>query len=186
MNQINILFVDIDGTLTTTKSGKPFKQSPDDIKPIYGAKKAIEHFHNRGYKIFGISNQGGCDTVNKETGKPFKSVDDTILEMQNTIKLFSELDSIYFCPKMDGLSCVAIHNPDLTRYISFDDVGIYRFRKPDIGMVNEVIMIYQDTRPINKQQSLFVGDREEDRQCAENAGIPFMDAEMWRFKYGSF
>ena len=100
MHQINILFVDIDGTLTTTKSGSPFKSSPDDIRPIAGSQKAITHFANRGYRIFGISNQGGCETINKETGKPFKSVDDAIAEMQNTLLFYSEIESIYFCPDM--------------------------------------------------------------------------------------
>ena len=34
--------------------------------------------------------------------------------------------------------------------------------------------------------ALFVGDREEDKQCAENANIPFMDAKEWREKGGHF
>jgi hypothetical protein len=36
-NDLKLLFVDVDGTLTETLSGSPFKQSPDDIKPIEGA-----------------------------------------------------------------------------------------------------------------------------------------------------
>jgi hypothetical protein len=38
----------------------------------------------------------------------------------------------------------------------------------------------------NRRQSLIVGDREEDKQCAANADISFMWADEWRFKYGSF
>lgn len=190
MNQINILFVAIDGTLTTTKSGKPFKQSPDDIKPIHGAKKAIEHFANRGYKIFGVSNQGGCDTIDKTTGKPFKSVGDAILEMQNTIKLFPEISFIHICHKMDGSNflriwCDGYYNGVLC---SPNIYTTWKFRKPDTGMVDSFLHVLADENEINqiKKNSLFVGDRDEDGQCANNAGIPFMDAEMWLFKYGNF
>lgn len=192
MNQTSILFVDIDGTLTKTKSGKPFKQSPDDIKPLPGAQKAITHFANRGYKIFGVSNQGGCDTIDKSTGNPFKSVNSAIKEMQNTLVLFPEITSICFCPSMDGSTFIMV-NDDWT----VKDLGSMLFktsqhRKPGIGML-ETLVIYHiniqshtEWGSVNTQQSLFVGDREEDKQCAANAGIPFMDADMWRFKYGSF
>jgi D-glycero-D-manno-heptose 1,7-bisphosphate phosphatase len=181
MNQINILFVDIDGTLTTTKSGKPFKQSPDDIKPLPGSQKAITHFANRGYKIFGVSNQGGCDTIDRATSKPFKSVDATVLEMQNTLKLYPEIDSIYFCPKIDGSEYrVVVKDNSILPIAGLKD----SFRKPKSGMVTAIILsIPWDVCFL---QSLFVGDREEDKQCAANANIPFMWADEWRFKYGSF
>jgi D-glycero-D-manno-heptose 1,7-bisphosphate phosphatase len=195
MNQINIPFVDIDGTLTTTKSGKPFKQSPDDIKPLPGSQKAITHFANRGYKIFGVSNQGGCDTIDKSTGKPFKSVDDTVLEMQNTLKLYPEIDSIYFCPKIDGSRYVVVENWEnrdgLVIENSKPPFGIgATYRKPSDGLIREIeaifVILYGVSDPINNQHSLFVGDREEDKQCAANADIHFMWADEWRFKYGSF
>jgi D-glycero-D-manno-heptose 1,7-bisphosphate phosphatase len=178
MHQINILFVDIDGTLTTTKSGKPFKQSPDDIKPLPGSQKAITHFANRGYKIFGVSNQGGCDTINSSTGKPFKTVDDTIQEMRNTLELYPEINIIYFCPSMNGVNvCVVWDNKQL---VLKRDENTHLFRKPDIGMIDLISYDYEFW------QGLLVGDREEDKQCAESAKIPFMWASDWRFKYGSF
>lgn len=196
MNQpnlfINLLLVDIDGTLTGTKSGKPFKQSPDDILPLQGAQKAIAYFANRGYKIYGISNQGGCDTINPNTGKPYKSVDDAVAEMHNTLKLFPEIvEGIYFCPSMTGENCIFVCKSaivDMPLVISNikNDFWQGLYRKPDIGMVNEIEYLYDGIGVVNKQESLFVGDRDEDRQCAANAGIPFMDAATWRFKYGSF
>jgi D-glycero-D-manno-heptose 1,7-bisphosphate phosphatase len=195
MHQINILFVDIDGTLTTTKSGYSFKKSPDDIKPLPGSQKAITNFANRGYKIFGVSNQGGCDTINKATGKPFKTVDDTIQEMRNTIKLYPEICSIYFCPSMKGSSYVAVENwEDQEGLVTKCDKHPFgtnaTYRKPSDGIVREIeaifVILYGVEYPFNKPQSLFVGDRDEDKQCAENANIPFMWASDWRFKYGSF
>jgi D-glycero-D-manno-heptose 1,7-bisphosphate phosphatase len=148
-----------------------------------GSQKAITHFANRGYKIFGVSNQGGCDTINKDTSKPFKSVDEAIQEMVNTKTLFSGIQGIYFCPSMIGDYCVAVYSTNLVyRYIN----NGFNCRKPEIGMVSEVQSMFCMTPSDIKVQSLFVGDREEDNQCAANADIPFMWADEWRFKYGSF
>jgi D-glycero-D-manno-heptose 1,7-bisphosphate phosphatase len=178
MKQLNILFVDIDGTLTTTKSGNQFKASPDDIRPIAGSQKAITHFANRGYKIFGVSNQGGCDSINPSTGKTFKSLDDAIQEMRNTLELYPEINSIYFCPNMNGVNvCVVWNNKQL---VLKRDENTHLFRKPDTGMIDLITYDYEFW------QGLFVGDRKEDKQCAENANIPFMWANEWCFKYGGF
>ncbi|MEH2034024.1 MAG: hypothetical protein V7K67_31200 [Nostoc sp.] len=91
---MKILFCDIDGTLTETISGHTFKQSPTDVKIIVGADKAIAHFADLGWLIVGVSNQGGCDTINRDTGKPLKSFEDAIAEMQFTLKLFPRLKAI--------------------------------------------------------------------------------------------
>lgn len=181
---VNILFVDVDGTLTGTKSGKLFKQSPDDIMPLPGSQKAIAHFANRGYKIYGVSNQGGCDTFDKVTGKPYKILDDAIAEMKNTLALFPEITSIYICPSMKGDNCFKVNREN--SIIIMNDFWQGLYRKPDIGMINDIEYMYNGMAVINKQESLFVGDRDEDRRCAMNAKIPFMDAVEWRFKYGSF
>lgn len=190
METIKILFVDIDGTLTITKSGRPFKQSPDDIKPIEGTQQAIKHFYNRGYKIFGISNQGGCDTINPSTDKPFKTVDDAVLEMHNTLTLFPEINSIFICPSMNGDMCIAINSrrDDKSKPLVITNIksclwqGLYR--KPSIGMISEIQCLYDGLGILNNEESLVVGDRFEDSECAKNAGIPFMAADVWRNKYG--
>lgn len=182
---VNALLLDIDGTLTGTKSGKPFKQSPDDILPLSGAQKAVSYFANRGFKIYGITNQGGCSTLNPATNKPYKTIKDTVSEMQNTLVLFPEIESIYFCPSMNGGNCLMVKRGLSATIMNDFWEGLYR--KPDIGMINEVQYLYNEgDYTINKQESLLVGDREEDKQCASNTGIPFMDAATWRFKYGSF
>ncbi|QFS49657.1 hypothetical protein [Nostoc sphaeroides] len=45
---------------------------------------ANAHHKAQGYTIIGITNQGGCDTINRDTGKPLKSIKDAIAEQQYT------------------------------------------------------------------------------------------------------
>ena len=40
-----------------------------------------------------------------------------------------------------------------------------------------------EPRP-NKEDILMVGDRPEDAECAQNAGINFIDAKLWRENVG--
>lgn len=55
-------------------------------------------------------------------------------------------------------------------------------RKPRIGNIVEAAVamgkMYPEYYP--PHMALFVGDRDEDRQCSENAGIRFMLASEWR------
>lgn len=175
-NDLKLLFVDVDGTLTETLSGSPFKQSPDDIKPIEGAQRAIAHYEDKGFIMFGISNQGGCDTINRSTGKPFKTIESAIAEMQNTLEFFPQINSIYFCPSMSGRYC--IRTVKETSFKIYNDFWEGLYRKPDIGMVNEILFLYRKSE-VKPEKCLFVGDRDEDKQCAHNVNIPFMPAQDW-------
>ena len=55
-------------------------------------------------------------------------------------------------------------------------------RKPHAGLIIEAAIDlgqhYDEYSP--PHMALFVGDREEDRGCAEAANIRFMDAKDWR------
>lgn len=212
---IKFLFCDIDGTLTKTISGKPFKEHSEDIlvlnKEIRGA---LIYYLIKGYTIVGISNQGGCDSVDITTGKPFKTIESAITEMANTIKLLPMLDSIYFCPCLNGSVAIRVRlwkeyndvtgdtyistNTDKysNRYSVSDNTPVYSFRKPDIGMVKLAIdnfyeesylnvfnslsykdfLTYEDFTEQVLKESIFVGDRDEDEQCAKKLGIKFIDA----------
>ena len=43
---------------------------------ITSLSSANAHHKRQGYTIIGITNQGGCDTINRDTGKPLKSLED--------------------------------------------------------------------------------------------------------------
>ena len=68
-------------------------------------KRSHAHHKAQGYTIIGVTNQGGCDTINRDTGKPLKSLEDAIAEQQYTLSLIPQMEAIYFCPSMKGLTC---------------------------------------------------------------------------------
>ena len=170
---MKILFVDIDGTLTETISEYAFKQSPNDVKIIEGADKAVAHFAKLGWHIIGVSNQGGV-------ASGFKTIADTIEEMANTLRLFPGLSRIYFCPDFEGKELYFVSRDDCDRVILLID--FISCRKPSPGMIKNVLLGKDVT------EVWMVGDRPEDEQCAANAGVNFCPADMWRdrFRPGMF
>ncbi len=173
-----ILFLDCDGTIREPKSGAKFINTPDDQRIITGADKAIAHYQNDGYKIIGITNQGGCDTINRDTGKPLKSLSDCIAEQAKTLELLPQFEGIYFCPDMKGNDCWYVSKTRNFQIGSIKLIG--KFRKPDAGMI--VYSLW--SKPgIKLADCWMVGDRPEDEQCAQNAGINFMWADIWRDRW---
>ncbi len=57
-----------------------------------GVHEAIAFHLRQGYLIIGVTNQGGCDTINRDTGKPLKSLEDAIAEQQHTLFLIPEME----------------------------------------------------------------------------------------------
>lgn len=168
-----ILFCDIDGTLTETISGHAFKQHPKDVKVVEGANKAIAYYASLGYKVCGVSNQGGV-------AKGFKSLEATVEEMQFTLSLFPELEFILFCPDFEGEICVVVKRD------SFEEMTNkgQNFRKPNPGMVNYGLRLLGSGYATDEVEAWMVGDRPEDGECAVNAKIKFLPADVWRNRYG--
>ena len=153
------LFTDIDGTLTTTKSGETFKQNPQDIKPIETAIAGIKLAKKQGLLIIGCSNQGGVAAGHK-------TLKDAQEEMKNTLELVPELESIYICTDYEGREIYRIERDEITQVPPTLGAG----RKPDPGMLERGRFDYR----IDMRKSYMVGDREEDKQAAIASGIKFI------------
>jgi D-glycero-D-manno-heptose 1,7-bisphosphate phosphatase len=162
MEKKRILCLDLDGTVRRSKSGKTFIEGPDDIELIPGMKERIHYYKNLGYIVMGITNQGGVAHGFKPYGQMTKEngVTEQLLRISSDKNVFY---AIYCCP-----------------YDEKGKVPEYSFRslhrKPSIGMLCEIeteIMKYGEEFP-DWDNSLFVGDRPEDEECAKAAGIPFM------------
>lgn len=171
-----ILFLDLDGTVRQTKSGATFITDPYDQELIPGVVDALENYKD--WTIIGITNQGGV-------AAGFKTLENCILEQQQTLTLITKLHSIYFCPD-NGDTIGIVERSRNGMFTSYQDghSGVYAsFRKPDCGMI-----IYACGGKFTcdvaikdlYSECLMVGDRPEDQQCAANAKIPFMWAEDWR------
>jgi D-glycero-D-manno-heptose 1,7-bisphosphate phosphatase len=168
-----IIFFDLDGTLRQTKSGKTFINEPEDQQPIEGTHKALSYYQEKGFLLIGITNQGGVAAAHK-------SLQSAIEEQRITLELFAELSEIFFCPNW-GESCYQLskgNQPlEFSAPLSGDGTAIY-CRKPGHGM------ILIAARPLAELADCWmIGDRPEDQQCAEAAGIKFVWASVMHAKF---
>jgi D-glycero-D-manno-heptose 1,7-bisphosphate phosphatase len=168
MKKIKALLLDLDGTIRRPTSGK-FIEDPNDQEPIEGATKTIEIYHQEGWTLIGITNQGGVAAGHK-------SLKSAIEEQQKTLEIFPLLSYIYFCPDFEGNLCYGVsrENIDLIHEIRKEFLG--QFRKPNCGMISASLKNFK-----NLSKALMVGDRSEDEEAAKNAGIHFLSADIWRF-----
>jgi D-glycero-D-manno-heptose 1,7-bisphosphate phosphatase len=150
------LCLDLDRTIRYSKSGTPFIKGPDDIALYLDVEPILHEWKQEGYLIFGVTNQGGV-------AFGYKTAEQNEAEIKRTLELFS--------------------NDPFTRiYSSFmhpkGNVHPYNFRslnrKPNIGMLASIEDdVAKHGYVIDWDNSLFVGDRNEDKECAKNAGIEF-------------
>lgn len=174
----DLLILDMDGTVRIKKGGTPgdikagFISHPEDQEIIPGAAKAIEVYAKEGWLIVGVSNQGGV-----AAGK--KTMRSCSVEQQNTVKLCPEISRIFFCPDYEGKQLFVAYSSHV-RLISYPTHVFYQegmqfssFRKPEPGMIEWIKAVEEPDK------ILFVGDRPEDEQAAEKAGIDFQWAKDW-------
>jgi len=74
--KMKALLLDLDGTIRRPTSGK-FIEYPNDQEPIEGAIKAMEIYHQEGWTMIGITNQGGV-------AAGYKSLKSAIEEQQES------------------------------------------------------------------------------------------------------
>lgn len=164
------LILDFDGTVRRSKSGKTFIEGPEDIELIPGVEKWIWRYRGLGWLIFGLSNQGGV-------AHGFKTFFGVLDEFDATYSLFKPSNPFHivkYCMH-DGKGKV--------EPFSHRSLG----RKPDIGLLFEMECdSYKAGYIIDWDNSLFVGDRPEDEQCAKNAGIPFRHIDHFLTQPHSF
>lgn len=155
------LCLDLDGTVRHSTSGV-FISGPDDIALYPDAEERIWIERDTGHLIIGITNQGGV-------AAGFKTFQQNDAEIDATIALFARNPfHILKC-------CLHLETGSVEPYCHRS-----LLRKPSIGMLALAESDAWDRGIIiDWDHSLMVGDREEDRMLAENAGIGFEWA--WSF-----
>jgi HAD superfamily hydrolase (TIGR01662 family) len=152
------LILDLDGTIRVSKSGNPFYENLEDIILNQNIEAKIQQFKNNDYFIAIVTNQAGV-------AHGFKTVKQVEAELNYTLKLFSNpnvFDIIKICYKDSNGIVPEFKIRSLCR-------------KPFYGSL-AIIENYalSDNIAIDWDNSLFVGDRKEDEECANSAKIPFM------------
>lgn len=156
------LCLDLDGTVRRSKSGKTFIDNFQDIELMPGIEKTIWRYREMGWLIFAISNQAGV-------AHGFRLTLEIENEMDATKKLFKEnpFHLMKWCYH-DGKGKIEPFN--------HRSLG----RKPDIGMLYECeVESWKYGYIVDWDNSLFVGDRPEDEECAKRAGISFKHIESF-------
>lgn len=158
-----ILFADLDGTITITKSGRTFPIDESDFILKPGIIEAIRRY-NPDY-LFIITNQGGIEKGFVDEEK-FKCKIKNIQFILNTYLKNIRLIAYEYCTSNDK------ENP---------------YRKPNIGMIEKFKGFYND----ETKNCLMIGDAsgkdgqfsDSDKKCAENANIEYMDVEDFITKF---
>lgn len=163
MKPVPVLYLDIDGTVRHGKDELGyFVSKPSEVIVFPEAKKLIKKAKTKGWRVVGISNQG-------EIALGLANKNDVEASMMETHKQCDyAFDKIAFC----------MHHPNAKE----QEYAVCWCRKPRIGLIVEsaldLAQMHGEYYP--PHLALFVGDRPEDKECAESANIKFMDAKEWR------
>ncbi|HEY7781766.1 MAG TPA: HAD-IIIA family hydrolase, partial [Ktedonobacterales bacterium] len=143
------LFVDLDGTVRDTRSGRVHPLEPWDQYLLPGVKERLGAYRERGYAVVGVTNQGGV-AHGVLTEADVRAINHHLAE-RLAPGLF---DLILYCP----------YHPRgrLPRYRRAS-----ASRKPGPGMAFEA----RDRLGLDLAVSIMVGDMETDRAFATAAGI---------------
>lgn len=162
---VPVLYCDLDGTIRKgfDELGR-FVNTADDVELFDGVRDLLWEYKRLGWRIIGISNQGGIALGHM-------SHRDCAIAMAKTNALTKfAFDKIAWCS----------HHPDA----SDPEMAVCWCRKPKAGLVIEAALtlaeFHHEAEIYPPHLALFVGDRPEDLECAKNANIRFMLAEEWR------
>lgn len=135
------LFLDLDGTVITTKSGNTFPKDINDWKFNHNILRMIREYYNDNYNIIIVSNQGGIASgyITKED---FEKKLETI-----TTKI----------ERFIGGTISHAYCPDMISY----------YRKPNPGMAYQMALYLE----LSLRDSVMVGDMNSDNEFAKNAYI---------------
>lgn len=160
---VPVLYCDIDGTVRWGKDelGR-FVNTADDVRVFDEVPDLFVRYKKLGWRIIGVSNQGGIALGYMDQHTCWMAMAET---QKQTRHAFHKL-----------LWCS--HHPDAKD----PEMAICWCRKPKAGLVIEgALHLAEQTGEIYPPYlGLFVGDRHEDEECAINAGLRFMSAEIWR------
>lgn len=159
LTDVPVLYLDIDGTVREGKDdalGK-FVNDAQDVRVFPEAVTLMQNWVKDGGRIVGVSNQGGV-------GLGILSRRVMAGAMRETNRQTGDLfDRIMICPHAPRDKCEC--------------------RKPGTWLITKAMYELSRMHPGERHPveiALFVGDRPEDKECADACNIAFMDAHEWR------
>lgn len=156
-----VLLLDLDGTVRRSGSKRKFIHGPDDVEIIVGVAEKIKEYKAAGFIIAAISNQAGVAYgfhTEESVVSQFHATDDPLGGVFD-IAVFSFMHEAASKPEYRARSLL---------------------RKPQYGMM--AVIEYELGKykiQVLWDDSLMVGDRDEDYMVAVNAGVKFVYADEW-------
>lgn len=143
-------FLDRDGALIYEPEDTKQIDRLDQLKILPGVIKGLQKLRKAGYSLIMVSNQDGIGSP-KYPQENFDTVQNRLIEIfkENGI----EFAKIFICPHFLADECAC--------------------RKPKTGLVKN----FMAERCVNMEKSFMYGDRDTDRQFADNLGIRFIKAK---------
>lgn len=143
-------FLDRDGALINEPQTDFQIDSLEKLQILDGVIEGLQWLQQQGYTLIMVSNQNGIGTASF----PYPAFDEPHQTMLNIFKDNSiEFERIFICPHFPEDNCLC--------------------RKPLTGLVD----YWLTTIEMDKTKSFMYGDRDTDRQFAENIGIQFIKTE---------
>jgi D-glycero-D-manno-heptose 1,7-bisphosphate phosphatase len=137
------VFLDRDGVVNR-EIGDYIKKL-EEFSMLPHAVKYISELHQHGFLVFIITNQGGI-AKGLYTVEELDRMHETMHREVN--EAGGKISEVYYCP----------HHPDF---------GACLCRKPGSLMAEKAVARYH----VDPKQSVFIGDKVRDVECAEGAGI---------------
>ena len=158
------LVCDLDGTIRYSKGGNKFVEGVQDVAVYPDVEAKLWEYRKNGFLILGVTNQAGVAFGFRTV----KQVQNEINHMCENLFTRDPFHDIVGCHAHPKATDPAWRAPSLAR-------------KPHYGMLFQLERnaLQHGNFWIDWPNSLMVGDRLEDRQCAERAEVPFMWA--WDF-----
>lgn len=159
---IPVLYLDIDGTVRMGKDELGFfVNGPDDVQVFEKVPDLLEAYHDLGWRIVGVSNQGGIALGHMT----MRTCAEAMAETQKQCR--GMFDRLSWCS----------HHPEA----SDPEMARCWCRKPKPGLIIESALSLADQHDeiYPPHLGLMVGDRPEDQACAEAADLDFMTADAW-------
>lgn len=148
--QSKYAFLDRDGALIYEPQDTFQVDRMDILKILPGVIVGLQEIKKSGYKLVMVTNQDGLGTESF----PWENFEGPHNEM---LRQFGEaavhFDEIFICPHFKSNKCSC--------------------RKPKIGLVEKLLA----SGDVDKKSSFMYGDRDTDRQFAENIGVRFIKAQ---------
>lgn len=176
--RMSILFLDLDGTVRRSNAPSGFINKPEEIEMIPEALREMERWKRANWYLVAVSNQGGV-------GDGYLSYADALTIEKSTYRLANWVPSVEPVQKLSNKQNYAVSYlfDDMLMAIGPTDDASNMLRKPNPGMLfcgAQNLIRKMGAGVVRLEDCVMVGDRPEDRECAERAGVTFLAAEAWR------